>query len=126
MNATVNKYPMFDLSHQGHARVTIVSQEMDGAVMQWIHYLRLHKYQWFFMSLSYREIEFIDEDNIEGFLNKANNNTITKGAQKKICLTTKELRERPEKLYNLFMVNLHINYYYINTIYYIIMKRVYL
>lgn len=115
MNATVNKYPMFDLLQQGHPHLTIVSQEMDGAVMKWLHYLRLHKYKWFFMSLSYHEIEFIDEDNIEGFLNKANNNSITKGAQDKICLSTKALRERPEKLYNLYVVNLH-NSYYINTI----------
>lgn len=84
--------------------VTIVDQGMDGAVSYWLHYLKLHKYQWFFNSLGYLEIESIDEDNIEGFIAKVNKNTISKGAQKKICISTKILRDRPQKLKNLLMV----------------------
>lgn len=84
--------------------LTILDQEMDGAVAKWLHYLKLHKYQWFFNSLSYLEIEFIDEDNIEDFIAKVNKNSITKGAQKKICLSTKTLRDRSQKLNNLSLV----------------------
>jgi len=84
--------------------LTIVDQGMDGAVAKWLHYLKLHKYQWFFNSLSYLEIEFIDEDNIEDFIAKVNKNSITKGAQKKICLSTKALRDRSQKLNNLLLV----------------------
>ncbi|XP_060873301.1 protein Smaug homolog 2-like [Metopolophium dirhodum] len=84
--------------------LTILNQDMDGAVAKWLHYLKLHKYQWFFNSLSYLEIEFIDEDNIEDFIAKVNKNSITKGAQKKICLSTKALRDRSQKLNNLLLV----------------------
>jgi len=84
--------------------LTILNQEMDGAVAKWLHYLKLHKYQWFFNSLSYLEIEFIDEDNIDDFIAKVNKNSITKGAQKKICLSTKALRDRSQKLNNLLLV----------------------
>ncbi|VVC25004.1 Hypothetical protein CINCED_3A025581 [Cinara cedri] len=77
--------------------LTIVQQDMVEAFSNWLNYLKLHKYQWFFNSLSYLEIEFIDEDNIEGFINKVNRNSITKGAQKKICLSTKILRNRKQK-----------------------------
>jgi len=84
--------------------LTILNQEMDGAVAKWLHYLKLHKYQWFFNSLSYLEIEFIDEDNIGDFIAKVNKNSITKGAQKKICLSTKSLRDRSQKLNNLLLV----------------------
>ncbi|CAI6368371.1 unnamed protein product [Macrosiphum euphorbiae] len=78
--------------------LTILDQEMDGAVAKWLHYLKLHKYQWFFNSLSYLEIEFIDD-----FIAKVNKNSITKGAQKKICLSTKTLRDRSQKLNNLLL-----------------------
>lgn len=84
--------------------VTIVDQGMDGAVSYWLHYLKLHKYQWFFNSLGYLEIESINEDNIEEFIAKVNKNTIAKGAQKKICISTKMLRDRPQKLKHLLMV----------------------
>ncbi|VVC24999.1 Hypothetical protein CINCED_3A013762 [Cinara cedri] len=103
MKATANQYPNFSVT-QTLPNLTIVNQEMDGAVMKWLHYLKLHKYQWFFNSLSYLEIEFIDEDNIEGFITKVNKNSITKGAQKKICVSTKALRDRQSKLNNLLMV----------------------
>ncbi|XP_060850700.1 uncharacterized protein LOC132929389 [Rhopalosiphum padi] len=83
--------------------LTILNQEMDGAVAKWLHYLKLHKYQWFFNSLSYLEIVFIDEDNIDDFIAKVNKNSITKGAQKKICISTKTLRDRPQKLNNLLL-----------------------
>jgi len=84
--------------------LTILDQEMDGAVAKWLHYLKLHKYQWFFDGLSYLEIELIDEDNIDDFIAKVNKNSITKGAQKKICLSTKALRDRSKKLNNLSLV----------------------
>jgi len=84
--------------------LTIINQEMDGAVAKWLHYLKLHKYQWFFNSLSYLEIEFIDEDNIDDFIAKVNKNSITKGAQRKICISTKTLRDRPQKLNDLLLV----------------------
>lgn len=101
--------------------LTIVDQGMDGAVSYWLHYLKLHKYQWFFISLGYLEIESIDEDNIEEFIIRVNKYTITKGAQKKICLSTKILRDRPQKLKNLLLVIfifmqrniLSAHYYYI-------------
>ncbi|CAI6360720.1 unnamed protein product [Macrosiphum euphorbiae] len=83
--------------------LTILDQEMDGAVAKWLHYLKLHKYQWFFNGLSYLEIEFIDEDNIDDFIAKVNKNSITRGAQKKICLSTKTLRDRSQKLNNLLL-----------------------
>lgn len=82
----------------------MVNENIDGAIYNWLHYLKLHKYQWFFNSLSYFEIESIDEDNIERFITKVNRNSITKGAQKKICLSTKTLRERPQKLKELSTV----------------------
>lgn len=85
--------------------LTIIGQEMDGAVIKWLHYLKLHKYQWFFNELSYLEIEFIDEDNIEGFIVKVNKNSITKGAQKKICISTKMLRDRQQKFNDLLLVS---------------------
>lgn len=104
MRATDNKYPTFDVA-QTLPNLTILNQEMDGAVMKWLHYMKLHKYKWFFNSLSYLEIEFIDEDNIEGFITKVNKNSIRKGAQNKICISTKKLRDRPKKLCDLLMVN---------------------
>lgn len=82
----------------------MVNEDIDGAIYKWLHYLKLHKYKWFFNSLSYFEIESIDEDNIERFITKVNKNSITKGAQKKICLSTKMLRERPQKLKELLTV----------------------
>lgn len=84
--------------------ITIVNQDMDGIIGEWLHYLKIHKYQWFFIELSYLEIEFIDEDNIEGFIAKVNKNSITKGAQKKICISTKTLRDRQQKFKDLLMV----------------------
>ncbi|KAF0766130.1 Uncharacterized protein FWK35_00015775 [Aphis craccivora] len=83
--------------------LTIINQEMDGAVAKWLHYLKLHKYQWFFNCLSYFEILSIDEDNIDGFIVKVNTNFITKGAQKKICISTKALRDRSQKLNDLLL-----------------------
>lgn len=88
--------------------LTIVDQGMDGAVAKWLHYLKLHKYQWFFNSLNYLEIVFIDEDNIDGLIAKVNRNFITKGAQKKMCISTKTLRDRPQKLNDLLLVILNI------------------
>jgi len=88
--------------------LTIIDQEMDGAVAKWLHYLKLHKYQWFFNSLSYLEIVFIDEDSIDGFIAKVNRNFITNGAKKKICISTKTLRDRPQKLNDLLLVILNI------------------
>lgn len=105
MNGIANTCPPFDFSHT-FSNLTIVSQEMDGAVAEWLHYLKLHKYKWFFNALSYLEIEFIDEDNIEGFITKVNKNSITRGAQKKICISTKSLRDRQQKLNDLLMVNI--------------------
>jgi hypothetical protein len=92
--------------------LTIINQEMDGAVAKWLHYLKLHKYQWFFNSLSFLEIELIDEDNIDGFIAKVNKNFITKGAQKKICISTKVLRNRLKKLNDLSLVILNMFVFY--------------
>lgn len=111
MTTFANK-PSFDFSHT-FSNLTIVDQEMDGAVEKWLYYLKLHKYQWFFYALSYFEIELIDEDNIERFIMKVNRNSITKGAQKKICISTKTLRDRKQKLKDLLMV---ILFSYILTI----------
>lgn len=103
MIATADKRPTFDAS-QIFSKLTIVNQEMDEVVAKWLHYLKLHKYQWFFNELSYLEIEFIDEDNIDGFISKVNKNAITKGAQRKICISTKTLRGRKQKFQHLLMV----------------------
>jgi len=103
MIASTNKHPNFGFSHT-FTNLTIINQEMDEAVSKWLHYLKLHKYQWFFNALSYLEIEFIDADNIEGFISKVNRNSITKGAQKKICVSTKALRDRKQKLKDLILV----------------------
>jgi len=103
MIAKTNKATTFG-NPQSLNDLTILDQEMDGAVAKWLHYLKLHKYQWFFNSLSYLEIEFIDEDNIEDFIAKVNKNSITKGAQKKICLSTNTLRIRSQKFENLLLV----------------------
>lgn len=107
MTATANKQS-FDFSHT-FSNLTIVDQEMEKAVEKWLYYLKLHKYQWFFYALSYLEIEFIDEDTIEAFIMKVNKNAITKGAQKKICISTKTLRDRKQKLKDLLMVSLFSN-----------------
>ncbi|XP_025209115.1 uncharacterized protein LOC112604349 [Melanaphis sacchari] len=89
--------------------LTIINQEMDGIVAKWLYYLKLHKYQWFFNSLSYLEIISIDEDNIDDFIAKVNKNFITKGAQKKICISTKMLRDRPQKFnYLLLALDLEV------------------
>lgn len=113
MIETSNKCLTFDvLQSQTFLNLTIVDQDMDGPVSYWLHYLKLHKYQWFFNSLGYLEIESIDAENIEGFIAKVNKNTITKGAQKKICLSTKILRDRSQKLKHLLMVI----FYYFYTI----------
>lgn len=85
--------------------ITIVHQDMVEPFLNWLNYLKLHKFQWFFNSLSYLEIEFIDEDNIEGFIMKVNRNSITKGAQRKICLSTKALRNRKLKFQDILRVN---------------------
>lgn len=98
-----NRWSTYDFQ-SSFSNITIVDQDMDGAFAQWLHYLKLHKYQWFFNSLSYLEIECIDEENIEAFISKVNKNSITKGAQKKICLSTKILRDRKKKLDELLMV----------------------
>lgn len=100
----INKHSIFDSAHT-HSNLTIVGQEMDKAVAKWLNYLKLHKYQWFFNALSYLEIECIDEDNIGWFIAKANINSISKGAQKKICISTKTLRDRQQKLKDLLMVS---------------------
>lgn len=98
-NASVQ---LFDL--RTIPNITIVSQHMDEAVAKWLRYLKLHKYKWFFDGLSYLEIEFIDEDNIKSFILKVNTSSITKGAQKKICLSTTKLRNRRQKFKDLLMV----------------------
>lgn len=101
--ASTNRFPAFNCL-QLPLNITIVTQDMIVVVSRWLHYLKLHKYQWFFNELSYLEIEFIDEDNIEGFIAKVNRNSITKGAQKKICISTKALRDRQQKLKDLSLV----------------------
>lgn len=101
--STYNEHPPLDNSYM-FTNLTIISQGMDEAVSKWLHYLNLHKYQWFFNALSYLEIEFIDEDNIEGFISKVNKNNIKNGAQKKICISTKTLRDRKQKLKDIIMV----------------------
>lgn len=85
--------------------ITIISQDMDGAVSKWLIYLKIHKYQWFFNELSYLEIECIDEDTIEGFIAKVNKNAMGKGLQKKICISTTTLRNRQKKFKDLLMVH---------------------
>lgn len=107
---TTNNKPVLNFSKiLSNLTITIVSQKMDGAVNKWLNYLKLQKYQWFFNSLSYFEIQYIDSDNIEGFMMKVNRNFITKGAQKKICLFTKVLRDRSKKLTMLLVVIILIN-----------------
>jgi len=103
MIATTNRHSAYDFTHI-QSNLTIINQEMDVAINKWLHYLKLHKYQWFFNALSYLEIEFIDEDNIEGFISKVNKNSITKGAQKKICISTKALKARQQKLKDILIV----------------------
>lgn len=90
---------------QTTSNLTIVDQEMDGAVIKWLYYLKLHKYQWFFNSLSFFTIVLIDEYNIEKFIHKININSIKKDAQKKICKSTKLLRNRSQKLKDILIVN---------------------
>lgn len=103
MTAIVNQFSTLDIS-QTFPNQTIVSQKMDGAIYKWLHHLKLHKYQWFFNALSYLEIESIDEDNFEEFIMKVNKNAITKGAQRKICMSTKALRDRALNLKNMLTV----------------------
>jgi len=103
MPATDDKRSIFDISLM-FSKLTIVSQEMDEVVAKWLYYLKLHNYQWFFNELSYLEIEYINEDNIEEFISKVNRNSITKGAQKKICISTKVLRERKQKFQDILLV----------------------
>jgi len=103
MIANANRHATRDFS-QLFSNLSIVDQEMDEVIAGWLYYVKLHKYQWFFNGLSYLEIEFIDEDNIEGFISKVNRNSITKGAQKKICIMTKTLRERKQKFQDLLLV----------------------
>ncbi|XP_050537935.1 uncharacterized protein LOC126903641 [Daktulosphaira vitifoliae] len=88
---------------QAMSNLTIIEQDMNEVISKWLHYLKLHKYQWFFENLSYLEIQCIDEDTIESFIAKVNQNSITKGAQKKICISTKALRDRPQKLKDLIL-----------------------
>lgn len=98
---TVNSQALFNL--------TIVNQQMDDAVNKWLYYLKLHKYQWFFLALSYLEIEVINQDNIDEFITKVNINSITKGAKKKICLSTKTLRNRTQNFKHILMVIIFSN-----------------
>lgn len=108
MVSTINNWATFDLSPLKLFNVSVVSQNMDKAIVKWLRYLKLHKYEWFFTNLSYFEIECVNENNIEEFICRVNINTITKGAQKKICISTKTLRDRPKKLKNLLLVILLI------------------
>lgn len=85
--------------------ITIVHQDMVEAVSNWLNYLKLHKYQWFFNSLSYLEIVSVDEDTIEGFIIKINKNFIPRGVQKKICISTKALKNRKLKFQDILKVN---------------------
>lgn len=91
------------------SNLTINEQDMSDVIFKWLHYLKLHKYRWFFEKLSYLEIQCIDEENIESFIAKVNLNSITKGAQKKICISTKTLRDRPQKLKDLILVRYFYN-----------------
>lgn len=110
MFATANNHT-FDISKSNYLKLTIVDQDMDGAFSKWLHYLKLQKYEWFFNDLSYHEIEFIDEDNIEMFIVKVNKCTITRGAQNKICISTKTLRDRKQKLNHLLIVDFFIYFF---------------
>lgn len=103
MFATANNHT-FDVQQYMCLNLTIVDQYMDETFAKWLRYLKLQKYQWFFNGLSYHEIEFIDKDNIEMFIVKVNKNTITRGAQNKICISTKTLRDRKQKLNTLLLV----------------------
>lgn len=106
--AIANDEQFYDSKHT-FLNLTIVEQEMVEAVAKWLRFLKLHKYQWFFNAMSFNEIELIDENNIEKFITKVNINLITKGAQKKICCSTKTLRNRRKELNNLLTVILFSN-----------------
>eukprot|EP00102_Acyrthosiphon_pisum_P022631 XP_016659841.1 PREDICTED: uncharacterized protein LOC107883736 [Acyrthosiphon pisum] len=82
---------------------TTLDQSLVEPIMLWLTSKKLHKYKWFFMELSFNEIEGIREDNIEYFISKVNKNSITKGAQKKICYETKFLRDIKPKCEKLIL-----------------------
>lgn len=101
----VNAHRKFFLGNQN-----LMTQEMNGAFENWLHYLKLAKYKWFFNCLSYLEIVLIDKDNIQSLIAKVNRicgngNSIKMGAQERICTAVKELKFRPIKLGNLLWVN---------------------
>lgn len=83
---------------------TIINQSLVEPIMFWLNSKRLHNYEWFFMELSFNEIEEITEDNIEYFISKVNKKSMTKGAQKKICFETKLLRNRKSECEKLILV----------------------
>lgn len=117
------------ISPSTYSKLTIVDQDMDEVFAKWLRYLKLQKYEWFFNDLSYREIELIDSDNIEMFIVKVNKNTITRGAQKKICISTKKMRDRNLKLNSLMIViffffrYMDIWFYEINNFFLILVFR---
>lgn len=114
MIAAANGQSSYDFS-QRIPNITIISQDMDGAVSKWLFYLKMHKYQWFFNELSYLEIECINKDTIEGFIAKVNKNALAKGVQKKICISTTKLKNRQKKFKDLLMV-LFFSIFQINMI----------
>lgn len=84
---------------------TIVSQDMDGAFYKWLQFSNLQKYSWFFNGLSYAQIEELDETNIKKYIIKVNKHNISPSAQRKLCAMAKFLRNRPNKILYLMMVN---------------------
>jgi len=83
---------------------TIMNQSLVEPIILWLNSKKLHNYGWFFMELSFNEIEEITEENIEDFISKVNKKTMTKGAQKKICFETKLLRDRKSECEKLILV----------------------
>lgn len=87
--------------------LTIISQDMDGPFYKWLEYSKLEKYDWFFNSLSYKEIEYLNDNNITSFIKKVNQQSINRPDRKKLCGMTRLLRSRPDKIRFLTMVSNH-------------------
>lgn len=77
---------------------TIISQDMDGYFYKWLEFSKLEKYYWFFNSLSYKDIENLNEYNINSFIIKVNQQNISQSDQKKLCGMTRYFRSRPDKI----------------------------
>lgn len=84
----------------------IVEEDMDGIIFDWLNLFGLDKYFWFFKQLSFNEIKYVSEDNFHKFLDKMGESRECIGQQEvaKICVVTKNLRERPKKLSYLITV----------------------